>query len=80
MKPGDIVVPIGDSVGLLSESVEFSIDPENIYYGYLGDIGWLRSGETGLVIEIQRENSCRVKLMIGTKLWWANVSELEVLK
>ena len=39
MKPGDIVVPIGDSAGLLSESVEFSIDPENIYYGYLGDIG-----------------------------------------
>jgi hypothetical protein len=83
MKPGDIVVPIGDSVGLLSESVEFSefsIDPENIYYGYLGDVGWLCRGETGLVIEIQRENSCRVKLMIGTKLWWTNVSELKVLK
>jgi len=80
MKPGDIVVPIGDSVGLISESVEFSIDPESIYYGYLGDIGWFHRGETGLVIEIQSGNSARVKLMTGTKLWWANVSELKVLK
>jgi len=40
----------------------------------------LRRGATGLVIEIQSGNSARVKLMIGTKLWWANVSELKVLK
>ena len=38
------------------------------------------SGETGLVLEIQMGNSARVKLMIGTKLWWVNVSELKVLK
>ena len=47
MKPGDIVVAIGDSAGLLSESVEFSIDPESVHYGHLGDIGWLHRGRLG---------------------------------
>jgi hypothetical protein len=80
MKPGDMVTPYGDSASLLSESIEFSLDSESAHYGYLGDIGMLHSGGTGLVIEIQKGNSARVKLMIGTKMWWANVSDLRVLR
>ena len=81
MKSGDIVVLRSDRVAvqLLSDSMEKSTNVRSVTYGKLGDSTSFRRGDTGTVVEVNAENTARVKILYRSAMWWGNVSDLLVI-
>lgn len=79
MKSGDLVTPKNDDVYLFSDYLEKSTDASETYRGTRADLRKFPYGTTGVVIELNPGNTCRVKVMCGLEFWWTNVSELDVI-
>lgn len=79
MKRGDLVTPKNDDVYLFSDYLEKSTDANETFRGTQVDLRKFQYGTTGIVIELNPENTCRVKVMYDFRFWWTNVSELTVL-
>jgi len=81
MKPGDMVILRADRVAvqLLSDSIENSTKVRSVTYGKLGDSTSFRRGDTGTVVEVNTENTSRVKILYRSAMWWGNVSDLLVI-
>lgn len=81
MKPGDIVALRTGRVvvQLLSDSMEHKTDTRSTIISSLSDIMAFRRGEVATVIEINKENTARVKILHRSGMWWGNVSDLLVV-
>lgn len=82
MKSGDIVTLRHGRVvvQLLSDSLEHNTNiDETLVPLEAGEIAPFRRGDTGTVVEINEENSARVKIFYRSGLWWGNVSDMIVI-
>lgn len=79
MKRGDLVMPKNDDVYLFSDDLEKSTAVNETFRGTRVDLRKFQYGTTGIVIELNPENTCRVKVMYDFGFWWTNVSELTVI-
>lgn len=85
MKQGDMVTLRSGlvSVCLMSELLEKTMEECSELSLTTKDVGDIRSfkrGDTATVIEVNPENTARVKLFYSSRMWWGNVSDLVVLK
>lgn len=80
MKRGDLVTPRTDDVYLFSDILEKSTDPNETLHGDRIDLLRFRYGTTGIAIELNPENTCRVKVLYASSFWWTNVSDLTIVK
>ena len=84
MKTGDLVTLRSGivAVTLMNDELESVAtdsqweEPESV----LGAVRSFRRGNIAAVLEINPENTARVKLFFESGTWWANVSDLIVLK
>lgn len=81
MNPGDIVALRNGRVviQLLSDSMERRTDVRSTVISNFSDIMAFRRGETATVIEVNKENTARVKIFYKSTVWWGNVSDLLVV-
>lgn len=79
MKSGDLVTPKTDDVYLFSDYLEKSTDANETFRGTRVDLRKFPYGTMGIVIELNPQNTCRVKVMYDHIFWWTNVSDLDVI-
>ena len=81
MKPGDMVALRPDRVvvRLMSDSLENSLEVKKIHFGSTEDIENFRRGDSGLVLELNKKNLARVKILYKSCAWWINISDLMVV-
>lgn len=82
MKPGDVVALRPDRVvvQLMSDSLENSLEvKKDVLLIITEDIGSFRRGDSGLVLELNKKNIARVKILYKSCAWWINVSDLMVV-
>ncbi len=82
MKPGDIVTldPDKSFVQLLSESIEKMTEVKSTFISKPSEIVTFRRGDLGTVLEINKENTARVKILHRSGTWWGNVSDMYVIE
>jgi hypothetical protein len=82
MKPGNIVALRPDRVvvQLLSDSMENLSSVRSRVITTPSDTMPFRRGEVATVIEINKENTARVKILHRSGTWWGNVSDMLVVE
>jgi|LakMenEpi03Aug12_release.lakeMendotaPanAssembly.Ray.scaffolds.fasta_scaffold1822119_1 F420-0:gamma-glutamyl ligase len=82
MKPGNIVTLRSDIVvvQLLSDSMENLSSVRSRVITTPSDTTPFRRGEVATVIEINKENTARVKILHRSGMWWGNVSDMLVVE
>ena len=84
MKTGDLVTLRSGlvSVSFMSDELEKVVDDNQWKESeeLMCSIRSFRRGNTATVLGVNPENTARVKLLFESGSWWANVSDLIVLK
>lgn len=82
MKPGDVVCLRDDRivVQLLNDSLENKTNVRDRIVTEPHEIIPFRRGDVATVIEINKENTARVKILYKSGVWWGNVSDMFVIE
>lgn len=82
MKPGDVVCLRGDRivVQLLNDSLENKTSVRDRIVTELGEVIPFRRGDVATVIEINKKNIARVKVLYKSGVWWGNVFDMFVIE